>query len=60
MDLKASKNAKSLVSQVLILEVPILPIKTISQLDQNWQRGKELASRVIRKDGSMINLSLKG
>lgn len=40
MDLKDSKNVKPLVSQAPTAEVPILPIKTISQLGQDRQRAK--------------------
>ena len=55
MDLKDPKNVKPLGSRVPTLEVPILLMKAISQT----RTGKELANRVMRKDKSMNNLSLK-
>lgn len=56
---KDPKNLKLYVFWVPTAEGPVSLMKTILQQDQDQQRGKEPANRVIRKAKSMNNFSLK-
>ena len=56
---KDPKNLKLHVFWVPTAEGPVSLMKTILQQNQDQQRGKELANRVIRKAKSMNNFSLK-
>ncbi|KAF6323412.1 hypothetical protein mRhiFer1_008389 [Rhinolophus ferrumequinum] len=59
MDLKNPNNVNSLMSRAPMQEIPVILLKSLSQVDENRNKGKTLARNVLSRSAENLKVRFK-